>query len=68
MNRPCALLLAGVAVTATACSSGASGTPAADGGSPGAITVTVTETIPAGDTYLTWMTKNVDAVAASLGG
>ncbi len=30
--------------------------------------VPVTETLPAGDTYLTWMQKNVDAVAAGVGG
>jgi zinc/manganese transport system substrate-binding protein len=30
--------------------------------------VPVTETLPEGETYLTWMQKNVDAVAAGVGG
>jgi len=30
--------------------------------------VPVTETLPAGETYLGWMQKNVDAVAAAVGG
>ena len=30
--------------------------------------VPVTETLPAGETYLTWMRKNVDAVAAAVDG
>ena len=30
--------------------------------------VPVTETLPTGETYLTWMRKNVDAVAAAVGG
>jgi zinc/manganese transport system substrate-binding protein len=34
----------------------------------GVAVVPVTETLPAGETYLTWMQKNVDAVAAGVGG
>jgi len=34
----------------------------------GVAVVPVTETLPAGETYLSWMQKNVDAVAAGVGG
>ena len=34
----------------------------------GVAVVPVTETLPAGETYLSWMQKNVDAVAAAVGG
>ena len=34
----------------------------------GVAVVPVTETLPAGETYLTWMRKNVDAVAAAVDG
>jgi zinc/manganese transport system substrate-binding protein len=34
----------------------------------GVAVVPVTETLPAGETYLTWMRGNVDAVAAAFGG